>query len=37
VNGLVGEIVHSTLTARVAVAGPAGADVWALAGEAWRP
>jgi hypothetical protein len=37
VQGLVGDAVHSTLTARLALAGPEGADVWALAGEAWRP
>ena len=38
VQGLVGEVVHSTLTARVAVAGPDDQpDVWRLPGEAWRP
>ncbi len=38
VQGLVGQTVHSTLTARVAVAGPdAHADIWNLTGEAWRP
>ena len=38
VLGLVGDVVHSTLTARLAVAGPdSEPDVWSLTGEAWRP
>ncbi len=39
VEGLVGETVHSTLTARVGVAGPPGGptDPWLLSGGRWRP
>jgi len=39
VRGLVGDAVHSTLSARVAVSGPRGgpSDAWVLSGDAWRP
>jgi len=38
VRALAGDEVHSTLSARIAVAGPGGApDPWHLSDEAWRP
>jgi hypothetical protein len=37
VRGLVGEVVHSTLTARVAVAGPGGTDPWGCGPDSWHP
>jgi hypothetical protein len=39
VRALVGDVLHSTLSARVAVAGPRGgpSDPWLLPGDAWRP
>ncbi len=37
VRALVGGAVHSTLTARVAVAGPDGAVPWSLGADRWHP
>ena len=38
VRALVGDVVHSTLTARIAVGGPADRpDPWGLSGAAWSP
>ena len=37
VQGLVGDAVHSTLTARAAVAGPEGADPWGVGPDHWHP
>jgi hypothetical protein len=38
VRALVGDVVHSTLTARIAVGGPADrSDPWGLSGAAWSP
>jgi acyl dehydratase len=37
VQGLVGDAVHSTLAARVAVAGPARTDPWGVGPDRWRP
>ena len=39
VRGTVDAVVHSTLTASVAISGPDGGpeDPWLLSGDAWRP